>query len=211
MKLLRQYVREALTEAPTRSFDMKHFRSLKSMKDAQEYLDLHAKVIGSGMGRTAFDVGDALVVKMAQNENGLNQNEVEATTLRCAPGAPVPKLFGTSTNSLGTHAWIMVEKVRPLKGRSQIDAAISKMVKECDSLDDLLDLIQAGMSESYIAQDKEAHARAERFHNALYASNAWYKGMFDLMHKCELDIDELHEANFGVNTQGITVLLDPGQ
>lgn len=211
VKLLREYVREVIREARVKPFDMAHFKSLKTEDEAQEYLDFHAKVIGAGMGRTAFDVGGGVVVKMAQNHNGNRQNESEATILSCSPNAPVPKLHDTSLKVLGNHAWIVVEKVRPLVGRKRIDAAVNAMVRECDSLDDLISLIWAGMHESYAADDKEQHARLERFHEVLYRTNPWYRGMFDLFNRCELDMDEMHEANFGVNSEGVMVMLDTGQ
>lgn len=211
VSLLRRYVREVIKEARAKPFDMGHFKSLKTEDEAQEYLDFHAKVIGAGMGRTAFDVGNGLVVKMAQNHNGNRQNESEATILSCSPDAPVPTLHDTSMKSLGNHAWIIVDKVTPLKGRKNIDAAVSNMVRQCDSLDDLIALIWAGMHESYAADDKEQHARLEKYHRMLRKSNPWYRGMFELFNKCELSPDEMHEANFGVDAGGRMVMLDTGQ
>jgi len=52
--LLRDYVKLVLEVREP--FDLEKFRSLTE-DNAEEYLDFHGKVLGSGIGRTVYDVG----------------------------------------------------------------------------------------------------------------------------------------------------------
>lgn len=53
-------------------------KSIKDREDILEYCGWTMKHIGSGTGRTVFELSDDLVLKVARNEAGRRQNEVEA-------------------------------------------------------------------------------------------------------------------------------------
>jgi len=186
------------------AFDMATFTRLKSLDDIEEYLDFHAKVLGSGDERTVYDTGLGYVIKFSRKHDEVNQNKTEAHI--AVSGAPVPRVFIHAPD----YRWLAVEKVRPLKGK-QIDAEVSAETGgRLKSLDDLHEVLNAALRESWTADDPAEHQHLEAIHRRLMAQNDWYMGLFNMIHKHELVIDELHEANWGVNAKGTLVLLDPG-
>jgi hypothetical protein len=116
----------------------------------------------------------------------------------------VPKVFDISLKSLGNHAWIVVEKVKPLRGR-QLDATI-KRATGLRGLDDLQDVVRYSTG-AFGADDADPPAR---HHKRLYPRNEWYASLVDLVFKCEFNPEELHGDNWGINSVGTLVLLDTG-
>lgn len=184
-------------------FDMDRFRSLKSFNDMNEYLDFHTKTLGSGMSRTVFDIGNGLVIKMSINARDTKQNKREATIGSCSKGAPVPNVVDVGPK----HVWIVVEKVKPLSF-NQLSAAITKITgidEGKQTLSALQSVLSAGTHEAGFRDELDA-----RTHDKLYASNEWYRSLFDMFDRCELDVDELHGDNWGMTAGGYLVLLDAG-
>ncbi len=72
-------IQELLQEmAYPSSFNMEHFKSLTSFKKRLEYANTHLpRKIASGSARTIFQIDDEKVLKVAKNNKGYHQNEVE--------------------------------------------------------------------------------------------------------------------------------------
>lgn len=202
MQLLREFIKSALLEKKREPFNLEYFKTLNTREDLEEYLDFHSKVIGAGEGRTAYDIGDA-VVKFARNKNGLSQNKMEANTFQCAAsGAPVVRVRQAHPARL----WILVDKVEPLKSKASVSRAVKAVVALKDA-DELTWVVDAGLappgSKEVDPQDIAAHKR-------LYQTNEWYKALFDTVKSCEINPLELHEGNWGLDENGDLVLLDTG-
>ena len=63
-------------EYPT-SFDMDHFKTLTKFTERVKYCEEHLKRISSGSARIVYMIDDTKVLKLAKNQKGLAQNEVE--------------------------------------------------------------------------------------------------------------------------------------
>lgn len=59
------------------TFDMDHFQTLKSFAQRVKYCEEHLKRISSGSSRIVYMIDDTKVLKLAKNQKGLAQNEVE--------------------------------------------------------------------------------------------------------------------------------------
>lgn len=59
------------------SFDMDYFKSLKTFKDRVKYCSDNLQKIGSGSSRIVYKIDDEKVIKLAKNQKGIAQNEVE--------------------------------------------------------------------------------------------------------------------------------------
>jgi len=59
------------------SFDMEHFKTLRSFAQRVKYCEEHLKRISSGSSRIVYMIDNTKVLKLAKNQKGLAQNEVE--------------------------------------------------------------------------------------------------------------------------------------
>lgn len=59
------------------TFDMEHFATLTKFAERVRYCEEHLKRISSGSARIVYMIDDTKVLKLAKNQKGLAQNEVE--------------------------------------------------------------------------------------------------------------------------------------
>ena len=59
------------------TFDMEHFATLKKFAERVRYCEEHLKRISSGSSRIVYLIDNTKVLKLAKNQKGLAQNEVE--------------------------------------------------------------------------------------------------------------------------------------
>lgn len=201
---LRSFIREVIEEArKPKPFDMDHFRSLKKFDDMNEYLDFHARVIGSGIDRTVYDVGSDQVIKMVHNDEDVAQNKREATIGDCSKNAPVPNVVEAGPKLV----WIVVEKVKPLstKQLNSMITALTGIDEGKDTLRALQSVLSAGTHEAGFRDEAD-----NEIHERLYKKSDWYRSLFDMFDRCELAVDELHGANWGLTAKDKLVVLDTG-
>jgi hypothetical protein len=92
-------------------FDMGKFKSLKTFKERVEYCNQNLKKLGSGSARIVYLIDNVTVLKLAKNQKGLAQNEVESDYSEHL-GSTVAKVLDREQNYL----WIESEfakKVSP--------------------------------------------------------------------------------------------------
>lgn len=72
-------IQELIQEmAYPKSFNMEEFKSLTSFKKRLEYANTHLpRKIASGSARTVFQIDDEKVLKLAKNNKGFAQNQIE--------------------------------------------------------------------------------------------------------------------------------------
>lgn len=61
----------------SQSFNMDQFKSLNSFRKREQYCNQHLKRISSGSSRIAYILNNNMVLKLAKNQKGINQNETE--------------------------------------------------------------------------------------------------------------------------------------
>jgi mRNA-degrading endonuclease RelE of RelBE toxin-antitoxin system len=76
--LIREFIQESeLMEDYPASFDMEVFKSLKSHAGRNKYAQEHLQRLSSGSSRIVYKIDDEKVLKLAKNDKGVAQNEVE--------------------------------------------------------------------------------------------------------------------------------------
>jgi mRNA-degrading endonuclease RelE of RelBE toxin-antitoxin system len=76
--LIREFIQESdLLEDYPSSFDMETFKSLKSHAGRNRYAQEHLQKLASGSSRIVYKIDDEKVLKLAKNDKGVAQNEVE--------------------------------------------------------------------------------------------------------------------------------------
>lgn len=60
------------------SFNMEQFKNIKSFSQRVKYCDTRLRKISSGSGRIVYQIDDEKVLKLAKNNKGVAQNEVES-------------------------------------------------------------------------------------------------------------------------------------
>jgi len=76
--LIREFIQESdLLEDYPASFDMEVFKSLKSHAGRNRYAQEHLQKLASGSSRIVYKIDDEKVLKLAKNDKGVAQNEVE--------------------------------------------------------------------------------------------------------------------------------------
>jgi len=72
-----QQIEENIQEDYPSSFDMEHFKSLKTFKERVAYCNANLKRLGSGSSRIVYQIDDNKVLKLAKNAKGITQNDTE--------------------------------------------------------------------------------------------------------------------------------------
>lgn len=75
-ELIKEFYKDINEDYPS-SFDMDYFKSLKTFKDRINYCKEHLKRLAAGSSRIVYKIDEKKVLKLAKNEKGLAQNEVE--------------------------------------------------------------------------------------------------------------------------------------
>jgi len=76
--LVYEVIESYLEEDYPSNFDLEEFSKLTSFNKRIQYCQERLKRISSGSSRIVYMVDDTKVLKIARNEKGLNQNEIEA-------------------------------------------------------------------------------------------------------------------------------------
>lgn len=76
-KLITECINEVLKEDYPSSWNKEEFKKISSYAGKIKYAATHLKRISSGSGRVVFVIDDKKALKMAKNEKGVAQNEVE--------------------------------------------------------------------------------------------------------------------------------------
>ena len=60
------------------SFNMRDFKNISSYSGRMKYCETHLTKLASGSGRVVYKIDDEKVLKLAKNQKGIAQNEVES-------------------------------------------------------------------------------------------------------------------------------------
>lgn len=94
------------------SFNFNEFRSLKSFSDRVKYCDKYLTKIGAGSSRIVYQVDNEKVLKLAKNQKGIAQNEVEIeVSADYYSPSVVAKTFEYDENGL----WVEMEYAQKIK------------------------------------------------------------------------------------------------
>lgn len=115
-KLIREFIQESdLLEDYPASFDMEVFKSLKSHAGRNRYAKEHLKKInkGTGSSRAVYKIDEEKVLKLAYNDKGKAQNEVEIEYGQYGDLSGVlAKIFDYDEQN---HLWVEMELAENVK------------------------------------------------------------------------------------------------
>lgn len=107
-----EMIESMLGEDYPSSFNMDEFKSLPSFNARIKYCETHLQRISSGSSRIVYKIDDEKVLKLAKNQKGLAQNEVEAECSQYGDiSTIVARVFDVDPNNM----WIEMELARKLK------------------------------------------------------------------------------------------------
>ena len=112
--LIREFIQESdLLEDYPASFDMETFKSLKSHAGRNRYAQEHLQRLSSGSSRIVYKIDEEKVLKLAKNEKGVAQNEVEIEYGQYSDIEDVvAKIFDYDDQ---TNLWVEMELARKVK------------------------------------------------------------------------------------------------
>lgn len=194
---------QRLTEAQDEQFSLEKLSSLPNFNQRLKYCRQHlGKHIGNGSSRIVFQLDDQKCLKLAKNNAGIAQNNLESDyykqSLEC-----FPKIF---EHDYDNDTWIVCEYVLPAR---------QKDFQHCLGMkwENFLTFMSRCYSEysrrsSYIQKMGD-----EQFHN-LIENNEWFADVYDYMSGYQpLLADLTRIANYGMvrrYNEDIIVILDHG-
>jgi|ERR1044072_6837658 hypothetical protein len=183
-ELLKKYLEEQLIENildedyPT-TWNLEEFKQLKGFAARVKYCDTHLQKIKAGTGRIAYKIDNEKVLKLAKNQKGVAQNEVEAQygndyyfegilakTFEVGPGdlwiemelarkvTPTiwKKHFGYDINTIGSYLKQRYYENRGQRYYSSLDPAVKDALDQNQDVQSLYDFAEATESVGDLAR-----------------------------------------------------------
>jgi hypothetical protein len=94
------------------SFDMEHFKSLRKYSERVKYCDQHLQKISSGSARIVYIIDNEKVLKLAKNEKGVAQCEVE---IQWGNDSYFGGILAKTLDSHPDGLWVEMELARKVK------------------------------------------------------------------------------------------------
>lgn len=103
---------EIMDEDYPSSFDMEHFKSLRKYSERVRYCDQHLKKISAGSARIVYIIDNEKVLKLAKNEKGVAQCEVE---IQWGNDSYFGGILAKTLDSHPDGLWVEMELARKVK------------------------------------------------------------------------------------------------
>jgi hypothetical protein len=151
--------------------DKKLFNSLYTVNDKIDYLIYHGfKLLGKGSGRTTWALSSKRALKVALNNAGKAQNQLEFELLSSNNSEYLPKVYDISKDA----SWIEVELVRQLTNVKELEDILGVPIS---------DFYLVATNYQYIITDGDwSDPNAEKVMELL-GSHATLKGLFQIATK----------------------------
>lgn len=190
---------------------------LKKAKNAHAYVESTSlPILGSGVARTVYDLGNGTVLKVATDTTNGDQNEAEIELSACGDHRFIAKVIDHAPD----NSWLIAEKLKtnPESGLTdpELDAKVAQMTNGViKSISDLGATMATPLIRSRGKVVTKYMLRTERNYTELFKqlmeTSEWYREFFEMMKKCGIDARDFHSGNFGIReSDGSLVLLDYG-
>jgi hypothetical protein len=204
--LVYEIIESYLEEDYPSNFDLEEFSKLNSFNKRIRYCEERLKRISSGSARIVYMIDDTKVLKIARNEKGLNQNDIEATYSNYHDIKDITaQVFAYDDNDL----WVEMELARKVTPKIFQQVVGVSFDDYCDGLDKYFEAVNPqraakSWSRSSIPQEK---------YDALW-DNEFVYDIFTFMGGYDTPIGDLKRLNsYGlVKRNGVDtiVLIDYG-
>jgi hypothetical protein len=188
------------SSAKTSSFSLETLSSLPTYEARRAYCHAQGlKLLGEGTARTAFLLDSTSVLKLAINEAGRDQNEMEAKVKDCTS---IKTVFAKILKASPNYDWIVMELVKPLTS----DAAFKQQTG--------LDIGELRSVLTYWYAENMQKARHRQFEPPDYEQmlqNPFVKMLLQIIKECDmLPGDFAKTSSWGIAKGGRLVLIDYG-
>jgi hypothetical protein len=151
--LVYEVIESYLQEDYPSNFDLEEFSKLTSFKKRIQYCQERLKRISSGSARIVYMVDDTKVLKIAKNEKGLNQNDVEVSYSNYHDIKDITaQVFAYDNNDL----WVEMELARKVTPKIFESIVGFSFDDYCEALDKYFERVnpQRARTRSNIDQEK---------------------------------------------------------
>jgi len=199
-KQFEHIIKKQVDEDYPSSWDIDYFKSLKSFKDRIAYCQEHLKRISSGTSRIVYMIDDQKVLKLAKNNKGIQQNDIEIEysnyyDLRDI----VAEVFEYHDNGL----WVEMELAKRLSPKKFFDVMGF-------SFDDYADVLRVEDAES--KGRKNFWPKPQNYDDII--EHDFVNDMFNYMHGYDAPVGDLcRMSSYGLvqrNGKDAVVLIDYG-
>lgn len=170
---------------------------------------LNLRELGSGAGRSVFDLGNQTVLKIRSNSIfSSSQNKTESSNWNCVKSMSIRDFFVQVFEVADNYSWIISEKVTPLtkKDYQFVYSKIIQMIS--DTTEPLIEDLE--LNETFFTiYDIFAAAKNKQwpFPNS---KSSWFEDLSDALNSCNINYFDFTPNNFGLNSEGNLVILDYG-
>jgi hypothetical protein len=201
--LVYEVIESYLQEDYPSNFDLEEFSKLTSFKKRIQYCQERLKRISSGSARIVYMVDDTKVLKIAKNEKGLNQNDVEVSYSNYHDIKDITaQVFAYDNNDL----WVEMELARKVTPKIFESIVGFSFDDYCEALDKYFERVnpQRARTRSNIDQEK---------YDAMW-ENEFIYDIFTFIGAYETPVGDLKRLNsYGLvkrNGEDTIVLIDYG-
>jgi len=201
-KLIESYLEE---DYPT-NFDLKEFSKLTSYNKRIQYCQERLKRISSGSSRIVYMVDDTKVLKIARNQKGLAQNDIEASYSNYHDIKDITaQVFAYDQNDL----WIEMELARRVTPKIFQSIVGVSFEDYCDALDKYFEAVNPQRA----AKSWRRSGIEQEKYDAMW-ENEFVYDIFNFMGGYDVPVGDLMKLNsYGLvkrNGQDTIVLIDYG-
>jgi hypothetical protein len=189
--LLREVYSSELLDEGRKFFDIRKFKELKRYREQRTFLNNNAKLLDAGSSRNVYLINSRHVLKFAQGERGLAQNEAEVDLFTNPAVKPfITKIFDYEED----YNWLISELVRPLRNEDEFEKLTGV------SWDDFSDILHMKPEDA-----------AEMFGRTKYKNSEFVKQLINMLEKTNMETGDLDvPGHWGRTGDNRVVLLDYG-
>jgi len=196
---------EMLGEDYPSSFDMDVFKSLNSFSKRIKYCEENLKRISSGSSRIVYMIDNEKVLKLAKNDKGLAQNEVEAEYSNYSDISDIAaRVFDVHPDNL----WIEMELARKLTSSD------FKRISGFDWKDFQVAIYNYGLDVSGSSRRGGKIDLDQEIYQAMWDNEGFVYDMFNFMGNYGIPAGDLRRtSSYGIvkrNGQDVIVMIDYG-
>lgn len=179
------------------AFDLATFKRFEDQFDAYNYARDNLHLLGKGSGRVAYAYSSGKVLKLAMNEKGFAQNEVEVSvSSRPETRGIIARIYEHDPGMM----WVLAELVRPIRDHEEF----LRYIKFHD-----VGVYETGDTMAYVVDDIVSNEYEGQFANEV--DPVFVQQLHTVVIENGLDVSDIVSMrSWGKTSDGRLVLLDYG-
>jgi len=170
---------------------------------------LNLRQLGSGAGRSVFDLGNQKVLKLRSNSIfSSSQNKTEYKNWQCVQHTKMKDFFVKVFEAAPNYSWLISEKVIPLNKKDKVFIYQTLIKLITDSTNPQLEDLEIG--EYFFTIYDIFQAAKEKKWPIKNTVSEWFEALGDALNTCDISYSDFSPENFGLNSENNLVILDYG-